>query len=231
MEIGTIIAAVVYFRKDLIEIIQVLLGSKNKLQRKLLIYIVIVTLITAIIAVPIYLVADSIKGIALGIPMLIVGLILIADAVLIRYSRKRREKGMNSRKLEDLTLRDCALVGIVQGIAALPGVSRSGVTTSAMLLMNVEPDEAFRLSFLAGIFASIGAFGLTLIVSKSNVAVAVNGIGLAGIFVAIIVSTIVSLFLIDFLIKVAGKSKIIYLITALGIIAMASGLLYLTFGL
>ena len=231
MEIGTIIAAVVYFRKDLIEIIQVLLGSKNKLQRKLLIYIVIVTLITAIIAVPIYLVADSIKGIALGIPMLIVGLILIADAVLIRYSRKRREKGMNSRKLEDLTLRDCALVGIVQGIAALPGVSRSGVTTSAMLLMNVEPDEAFRLSFLAGIFASIGAFGLTLIVSKLNVAVAVNGIGLAGIFVAIIVSTIVSLFLIDFLIKVAGKSKIIYLITALGIIAMASGLLYLTFGL
>jgi hypothetical protein len=37
--------------------------------------------------------------------------------------------------------------------------------------------------------------------------------------------------LIDFLIKTAGKSKIIYLITALGIIAMASGLLYLAIGL
>jgi hypothetical protein len=49
--------------------------------------------------------------------------------------------------------------------------------------------------------------------------------------VTIIVSTIVSLFLIDFLIKIAGKSKIIYLITALGIIAMSSGLLYLAFGL
>ena len=231
MEIGTIIAAVVYFRKDLTEMIQVLLGSKNKVHRKLLIYVVVVTLITGIIAVPLYLVADSISGIALGIPMLIVGLVLIADAALIRYSRKKREKGINSRKLENLSLRDYMLIGIVQGISALPGVSRSGTTTSAMLLLDVEPDEAFRLSFLAGIFASIGAFGLTLVVSKSNVDAAVAGIGLVGLAVAIIVATIVSLFLIDFLIKIAGKSKIIYLITALGIIAMVSGLLYLVFGL
>ena len=138
---------------------------------------------------------------------------------------------MNSRKLENFTLKDYVLIGIVQGISALPGVSRSGITTSAMLLLDVEPDEAFRLSFLAGIFASLGAFGLTLIASKSNVSAAVAAIGLAGLAVAIIVSTIVSLFLIDFLIKVAGKSKIIYLITALGIIAIASGLLYLVFGL
>ena len=231
MEIGTIIAAVVYFRKDLFEMIQVLLGSKNKMHRKLLIYVVVVTLVTGIIAAPLYLVADSISGIAVGIPMLILGLVLIGDAALIRYSRKKREKGMNSRKLENLTLKDYLLIGIVQGISALPGVSRSGTTTSAMLLVNVEPDEAFRLSFLAGIFASIGAFGLTLIATKSNVAAAVAGIGLEGLVVAIIVSTIVSLFLIDFLIKTAGKSKIIYLITALGIIAMASGLLYLAIGL
>jgi undecaprenyl-diphosphatase len=231
MEIGTIVAAVVYFRKDLLDMIRVLLGSRNKLHTKLLIYVVVVTVITGIIAVPLYLVADSITGIALGIPMLIVGLVLIADAALIRSSRKKREKGINSRKLENLSLKDYVLIGIVQGISALPGVSRSGTTTSAMLLLDVEPDEAFRLSFVAGIFASIGAFGLSLVASRSNVDAAVSTIGLAGIAVAIVVATIVSLFLIDFLIKVAGKSKIIYLITALGIIAMASGLLYLVFGL
>ena len=229
MEIGTIIAAVVYFRKDLLDMIQVLLGSRNNLDRKLLIYVVVVTLITGIIAVPLYLVAESISGIPLGIPMLIVGLILIADAALIRYSRKKREKGINARKLENLSLKDYVLIGIVQGISALPGVSRSGTTTSAMLLLDVEPDEAFRLSFVAGIFASLGAFGLSLVASRSNVDAAVATIGLAGVAVAIVVATIVSLFLIDFLIKVAGKSKIIYLITALGIIAMASGLLYLVF--
>ena len=231
MEIGTIIAAVAYFRKELFDMIQVLLGSKNKAHRKLLVYVVVVTLVTGIIGAPLYIVADSISGIAIGIPMLVIGIVLIADAGVIRYSRKRREKGMNSRKLENLTRRDYLLIGIAQGIAALPGVSRSGMTTSAMLLTNVEPDEAFRLSFLVGIFASAGAFGLTLITTKSNVAAAVAGIGLSGLAMAIIVSTVVSLFLIDFLVKVAGKSKIIYLTSALGIIAMASGLLYLAIGL
>ena len=232
MEIGTIIAAVVYFRKELIGMVQVLLGSKNEAYRKLLVYVVVLTVITGIIGVPLYFVAESVNVIALGVPMLIVGLVLIADAGVIRYSRKKREKGMVSRKLENLTYRDYLLIGIAQGIAALPGVSRSGMTTSAMLLTNVEPDEAFRLSFLAGIFASIGAFALTLVSkhSRSNVAVAIAGIGLPGLAVAIVASTVVSLFLIDFLIKVAGKSKIIYLTSALGIIAIVSGLLYLAIG-
>lgn len=231
MEIGTIFAAVGYFRKDLKEMIQVLLGSKNKMQRKLLIYVVVVTIVTGIIAAPLYLIADSVSGIAVGIPMLILGLALIADALVIWYSRKRRDKGINSRKLENFTLRDYLLIGIAQGIAALPGVSRSGTTTSAMLLINVEPDEAFRLSFIAGIFAAIGAFGLTVVSTGSNVNAAVATIGLPGLAVAIVVSTVVSLFLIDFLVKVAGKSKIIYLTSALGIIAIASGLLYLILGL
>ena len=60
---------------------------------------------------------------------------------------------------------------------------------------------------------------------------AVAGIGLPWLAVAIVVSTVASLFLINFLIKVAGKSKIIYLKTALGIVAIASGLLYLAIGL
>jgi undecaprenyl-diphosphatase len=100
-----------------------------------------------------------------------------------------------------------------------------------MLIMNVEPDEAFRLSFVAGIFAAFGAFLLTVVATKSNVAASIAGIGLTGLATAIIVSTIVSLLLIDFLIKVAGKQKIIYLTAGLGTIAIASGLLYLALGL
>jgi undecaprenyl-diphosphatase len=231
MEIGTIFAAVIYFRKELVGMVRVLLGSKNEASRRLLVYVVFVTLATGIVGAPLYIVADSVTGIAIGIPMLLIGIVLIGDAGIIRYSRKKRERGMNLRKLDSLTFKDYVLIGVSQGIAALPGVSRSGITTSAMLLMNVEPDEAFRLSFLAGIFASIGAFGLSLVATKSNVSAAISEIGLAGLAVAIVVSTVVSLFLIDFLIKVAGKSKIVYLTAALGIIAMASGLLYLALGI
>jgi undecaprenyl-diphosphatase len=211
--------------------VQVLAGSKDQMKRKLFIYLLIVTAITAVIAAPLYLIADSIKGIAVGIPMLIIGLVLIGDAVLIRYSRKRLEKGVVARKLENLTVKDYIIVGITQGISALPGVSRSGITTSAMLLLGIEPDEAFRLSFTAGIFAALGAFGLTLIASKSNVSASIASIGLTGLIVAIITSFIISMFLIDFLIKFAGKQKITYLTAALGVIAIASGLIYLVFGL
>jgi undecaprenyl-diphosphatase len=231
MEIGTLTAAIIYFRKDLAKLVQVLAGSKDKMKRKLFSYILIVTVITGLIGVPLYLIAESITGIALGIPMLVLGLILIGDAALIRYSRQRKEKGVTPRKLENLTIKDYLLVGITQGISSLPGVSRSGITTSTMLLLNVEPDEAFRLSFTAGIFASAGAFALTLLASRHSVAASIAGIGLTGLVVAIVTSTVISLFLIDFLIKVAGKQKITYLTAALGVIAVASGLLYLVLGL
>jgi len=201
------------------------------MKRKLFFYILIVTVITAAIAAPLYLIADSITGIAVGIPMLIIGLVLIGDAALIRYSKKRKGKGVAPRKLENLSVKDYLIIGITQGISALPGVSRSGITTSAMLLLGIEPDEAFRLSFTAGIFAALGAFGLTLIASKSNVSASIAGIGTVGLVVAILTSFIISLFLIDFLIKFAGKQKITYLTAALGLIAIASGVIYLALGL
>jgi len=231
MEIGTLAAAVIYFRKDMGKLVQVLLGSKDEMKRKLFFYVLIVTVITAAIAAPLYLIADSITGIAVGIPMLIIGLVLIGDAALIRYSKKRHGSGVAPRKLENLSIKDYLIIGITQGISALPGVSRSGITTSAMLLLGIEPDEAFRLSFTAGIFAALGAFGLTLIASKSNVSASIANIGLTGLIVAIITSFIISLFLIDFLIKFAGKQKITYLTAALGAIAIASGVIYLVLGL
>ncbi|MGA3111787.1 MAG: undecaprenyl-diphosphate phosphatase [Candidatus Bathyarchaeia archaeon] len=231
MEIGTLTAAIIYFRKDVVKLVQVLMGSKDEMKRKLFFYILIVTVITAAIAAPLYLIADSITGIAVGIPMLIIGLVLIGDAALIRYSKKRKGKGVAPRKLENLSVKDYLIIGITQGISALPGVSRSGITTSAMLLLGIEPDEAFRLSFTAGIFAALGAFGLTLIASKSNVSASIAGIGTVGLVVAILTSFIISLFLIDFLIKFAGKQKITYLTAALGLIAIASGVIYLALGL
>jgi undecaprenyl-diphosphatase len=193
--------------------------------------VLITTVITGIMGVPLYLIADSIKGIAIGVPMLIVGLILIADALVIRHSRSQQKYGKNTKKFNDLKVRDYVIVGIVQGIAALPGVSRSGVTTSALLLLNIEPDEAFRLSFIIGIFAAIGASALTVIVSHANVAAAVSDLGVAGIAAAIVVATVVSLFLINFLIKVAGKSKIVYLTAALGLLAIFGGMVALLTGI
>ena len=237
MEIGTLAAAIIYFRKDLAKLVHVLAGSRDPMKRKLFAYVLVVTVITGLIAVPLFLVVEHFigsgnadTGIAVGIPMLVLGLVLLGDAALIRYSRKKMSQGMSFRKLENLSVKDYILVGITQGISVLPGVSRSGITTSAMLLLGIEPDEAFRLSFTAGIFAALGAFGLTLVASRSNVAASIAGIGTVGLAVAIITSFVISFFLIDFLIKFAAKQKITYLTAGLGITAIAISLLYLVFG-
>jgi undecaprenyl-diphosphatase len=229
MEVGTILAAVIYFRRDILSLLKVVALRGSPAEIKLFKYVVVTTVVTGLIGAPLYLAADSVKGVSVGIPMLVIGAILIGDAMLIRYSRKGQTELSNRKRFDSLRLKDYVIVGITQGIAALPGVSRSGITTSAMLLMDVEPDEAFRLSFLVGIFASAAAFALTLLVSHTNVSAALSGIGIIGLGVAILTATVISLFLIDFLIRIAGKSKIVYVIIALGIIALGSGVLYLLF--
>ncbi len=232
MEIGTVIAAIIYFRKEVWTLIKVLfMKDKSPEGRSMFMYVLVATIATGIIGAPIYLVADSITGISLGIPMIIIGLILMGDALVIRHSRSKQREGVNVRKFKDLGLKEYVVIGITQGLAALPGVSRSGITTSTLLLMKVEPDESFRLSFIIGIFASIAAFALTLIVSKANVMAALSDISLAGMLIAIIVAAVISIFLIDFLIKIAGRSKIVYLTAALGMIAITGGVIYMIFGI
>lgn len=227
MEIGTTFAAIVYFRKELLSLVRVLTLRGTVAEKGLFTYVLTATIMTGIIGAPLYLFADSLTGVPLGLPMLIIGLVLIGDAFFIRHSRVKQREGANTKKLADLKLRDYALIGAVQGLAALPGISRSGITTSTMLLMKIEPDEAFRLSFFVGIFATLAAFGLTLVASHNNVMAALASISFAGLMVAIVVSAIASLFIIDFLIKAAGRSRIVYLVAALGIIAIGSGILLL----
>ncbi len=124
----------------------------------LLKYIIVSTIVTGLLGVPpLYIfIVNSIKGPVVGVPpMLMLGLALIIDGLVIRLSRKSRSSG---KSLKDLTIRDFIMVGgLAQGLAALPGVSRSGMTTSALLFLGgVKPDEAFRLSFIELIPAALG---------------------------------------------------------------------------
>ena len=227
MEVGTIFATIIYFRKELLILIKVLQRQGTDLDNKLFVFIVVATFVTGIVAVPLYLIADSITGVVIGIPMIIIGMVLIGDAILIYYSRTRKNQIAVLKTLKNLTMRDYIIIGFVQGIAALPGVSRSGITTSTMLIMDIEPDESFRLSFFLSIFASLGAFGVTLIFKHKSVMASLSSISLLGLVIAIITATIVSLLLIDFLINVAGKKEIIYVTSGLGVIAITFGLLYI----
>ncbi len=90
---------------------------------------------------------------------LMIGTLLILTAFIIY---KARSSG--GRKLEDLTLADLIILGTAQGLAALPGLSRSGITIAVLLLRNVDPIDAVKASFLTGI-AATGAAALYELIS------------------------------------------------------------------
>lgn len=228
MEAGTFIAAVFYFRREVLKVLRALIGQGDKEGKFLLKYLIIVTVITAIIALPLYLlVSDLIAGVAVGVPMILLGIILIFDGFFIKFARGRHTP---RKTMGELRLRDEILIGVAQGIAALPGVSRSGATVSSMLLLGVKPEDSFRLSFLALIPASIGASAVTLLFSGAQIGSVISSITLPVLIVAIVVAIAISLLFIDILLKFAASTRITILVFILGVIAILSGMISIIVG-
>ncbi|HUI85972.1 MAG TPA: undecaprenyl-diphosphate phosphatase [Nitrososphaerales archaeon] len=228
LEAGSFVAAVVFFRSEVLRVLKALVGRGDEEGRLLLKFLVVVTLVTALIGVGIYaLIAENATGPVLGVPMVLLGLILIGDGAVIHFARGRQ----NPRKgLKDLTMRDLLLVGVAQGIAALPGVSRSGVTVSAMLLLGINPRESFRLSFLALIPSSIGAALVTVILSNLQISSAISAITPPVLLLALVVTVAVGLVLIRVLLRAASSPRITILVVGLGVLAILSGVVTILTG-
>jgi undecaprenyl-diphosphatase len=94
-----------------------------------------------------------------------------------------------------------------------------------MLLMGVKPDQAFRLSYLAYIPASLGAFFVTLIFSRSQVATAIQVVEPTGVLIAILTAAKVGIFAISYLLKLAKISRIYMIDFALGSVALIVGII------
>lgn len=228
LEGGTFIAALIYFRKEVWKALLALVGKGDAEGKLLLKYLVIVTIITAIIAIPIYKLVETLSGPIIGVPMIVLGILLLVDWALITFSKNRQSA---KKELRTMTLLDFIFIGIAQGISALPGVSRSGATVSTMLFIDTKPEEAFRLSFFALLPASIGASAVTIIFSHPQVSYVFSILTIPGLIVAIIASTIISLILINFLIKFAKTQRMANILLILGIIAIIGGVIGLFVGM
>ncbi|MBM5805246.1 MAG: undecaprenyl-diphosphate phosphatase [Candidatus Verstraetearchaeota archaeon] len=146
LHLGTLVAVITYFWRDIANILRSLLTLNTKdANFKLLIYIIIGTIPTAVIGLLFLQFFESLfsSGRAVGVGLLITGALLL--------SSKLRKGQKNLGWLSSL------IMGIFQGIAIAPGISRSGSTISAGLLSGVNKDEAFRYSFLLSIPAILGA--------------------------------------------------------------------------
>jgi undecaprenyl-diphosphatase len=86
----------------------------------------------------------------------IVGLCLLGSAAAVWSTRR------GDGQVDVPTARICLLVGIAQGLAVLPGLSRSGSTIATAMLLGMRASEAFRFSFLLSLPAVLGALVVEL---------------------------------------------------------------------
>ncbi|MEM3580067.1 MAG: undecaprenyl-diphosphate phosphatase [Candidatus Bathyarchaeia archaeon] len=109
-------------------------------------------------------------------------------------------------KANDIGFSQAFLIGVAQGIAVVPGLSRSGLTITVALLLGVKRDKAFKFSFLLSIPAIIGALALTL--HEQFGAIAASSFGFAEIAFGTIVAMVVGYLALKLLWKTIAKRKL-----------------------
>jgi undecaprenyl-diphosphatase len=154
---GTLSAVVVYFRKDIIDVI-----TK---EHRLLLAVIIGSIPTALIG---YFFKDILESLFANIN--IIGIMLYVTAVMLFLA------DMAGRKQRDTALRKSPglfrsiIIGMVQGISIIPGISRSGSTISSGMLLKIDKETAIKFSFLLSIPAIAGALFLELLYVKGSIA-------------------------------------------------------------
>ena len=144
---GTLIAVLVFFRKDIMNITVAFVKALttkdwSSSEAKVGLYILIGTIITILIATPLNEVAEK-----LVYTPSIVGILLFITGFVLLYS-EHKSKCTNSKENDFKT---SVFIGIAQGLAALPGFSRSGWTIATGLFMGLDRITAAKYSFLLSI--------------------------------------------------------------------------------
>lgn len=147
VHLGTLIAVLIYFREDLIMVVRDFFAGGPG--RKVGWMLIAATVPTAIIG---FAFKDTFEAL-FDAPRFAAGGLLLTSLLLLIAERLKRA----GRELTGIRLLDALLVGLFQGMAILPGVSRSGSTISAGLMTGMSRDTAARFSFLLSIPAILGA--------------------------------------------------------------------------
>jgi len=148
LHLGTFLAALIYFHKDVIEMFTGMLKfqSQSKETQNLISFLALSTVISCGLGIVLIKTVDYFAASAESSGRLItflVGLLLLGTA----YLELKADKS-GRRNLRDITISDGIILGVVQGFAVLPGFSRSGLTISTLLLRKFDKTHSLKLSFL-----------------------------------------------------------------------------------
>ncbi len=210
LHVGTLLAVCIYFHSDLAsmfrETLQFILDLSGKRKRwhhlpevphaALTFWVLVGTLPTLVIGLAFRSYLEALFGSLqwVGIMLICTGLILIMTLLMPKNTRRRPSVGLFV----------ALAVGTAQGMALIPGISRSGATIVCGLLCKMKRDLAARFSFLLSIPAIFGALVLQL---SSN---DLSRVDVLPLLFGFFVSTIIGLVALKILMGVVKKGRLYY---------------------
>lgn len=158
LHMGTLLSVLYFFRKDIIDMILSILpvtagsphaAGQKKNHRKLIILLLISTAITAGVGLLFKTEIETLySSVKVALLMLFVTGIILFLSDKVKYA---------SRKEGNMSVLDACLIGFVQSLALLPGISRSGSTIVCGIFLGLTRETAARYSFLLSIPTICGA--------------------------------------------------------------------------
>lgn len=187
--LGTAIAVLIKYRKTYLD---ALLKDRTLLR-----FLVLTTLATGIVGVPLYLLLRDTFDLLDGMLVtLLIGATLAVTGALLRWGKL---KSSETLAMEDRKPGDEFSLGVAQGFAILPGISRSGVTMTYLVLRGFKREDAFKMSFIVSLPAVLAAIAFDLLIEGVELALDASYFLLMGIV------TVVGYLMMDLLLRLAKR--------------------------
>lgn len=217
LHLGTALSATVYYRDELREVVGLLPGwrpaNATDGEYATVTFLAIGTLVSGFVGVGAYLTLDRfVEELTGGAIIVAIGVLLVLTGVFQRLSASAT---LGDGKAP--TVFDAVLVGIAQGLAVLPGISRSGSTTGVLLIRGHDGPDSFRFSFLLSIPAAVGG-GLLAVLDTG-----LEETTLLAAVIALAAAAIVGYLTIDALMRVVHRVSFWGICVGLGLLAMVGG--------
>lgn len=202
---GSLIAILIIYWKDIIRLITNFfkyLSTKNKTYKNDYKYCWLIVIGCIPVGIAGFLLKDFIEDV-LGNSTIIIGISFIITAIFLYLV-----KDIKGKKDDDnLNIKDALFIGLIQVIALIPGISRSGSTLIAALFRDIKRSSALKYSFMLYIPISLGTMilGLKDMIGQSNI----NSL-LLPYFLGFVASFIVSYFTLRWFKKAVSNGKLIY---------------------
>lgn len=204
LHFGTLLAIVIYFFKDWLELIKggykYVVKKEKTVQGRMFWYIVLATIPGGIVG----FILDTFLSGVLNRPIIIAIALTVMGVILYFVDKKSKSE----TEYEQMTLKQTFLIGVSQALAFIPGVSRSGVTMTTARAMGVKREAAAKYSFL---LSTPIVFAATVLKFKDFI---FNLPFIIGVLASFIVGLLVIRFLLKYLQKGSFKAFAIYRIIA-----------------